>query len=289
MSIVTKIKNKLMNRDFVDPGDPGFGSKESLHLKSFASNKIEPILTVQNISLKFPEMERHVLQDITLTLYPGDCLILLGSNGSGKSTLMKLIQGIHTKTSGNISILQAKSARLKNRDLAKNLIALTQDLRSSLFFDFTVLENCLLWNLRQGGSLFQMRTQKERAFFAQYLKEFHPRLTEKLDTPLCSLSGGEKQALLLGLCLLHPPQLLLLDEHTSALDSHQTDVIMSLTMQYIAKHQVTSIICTHNLDHALKYGNRLIVMQDGKIILNADKTLKQTLARPKLLELLIPS
>ncbi len=256
-----------------------------MNILNISKKAQNPLLALQQVSLKFPDMERYVLQDVTLSIYPGDCIILLGGNGCGKSSLMKLMQGTYFPAEGEVKLLQKPLIEWKNKNLAKTLVVLTQDLRASLFFEFSVFENCLLWSLRQGGSLFRMTSTQERAFFSEYLMEFHPNLSEKLDVPLRLLSGGEKQALLLGLCLLHPPQLLLLDEHTSALDPHQTEIIMDLTVQCIQKHHVTSVICTHNLDHALKYGNRLIAIQDGKIIFEADSQSKQKLRREDLLGL----
>jgi putative ABC transport system ATP-binding protein len=294
LNIIKKLKNHFKesaHQEIVEAKAITQQSQASVRVQILATTedrvqaRSQEVLALQNLSLKYSEMERPVLQNIDLSVYQGDCLILLGGNGCGKSSLMKLIQGASQPTGGSIEFMRKPLHLWKNCDLAKKSITLNQDLRSSLFFEFSVLENCVLWSLRQGGSLLAIKSSQERLFFSHYLADFHHQLADKLDTSLRLLSGGEKQALLLGLCLMHPPQLLLLDEHTSALDPKQSDLMMALTVQCIKKHQVTSIITTHNLEHALKYGNRLIAIREGKIIFEADKEQKKKLRREDLIRL----
>jgi putative ABC transport system ATP-binding protein len=247
-------------------------------------NALSSVLNLQDVFLKLPGLERPILQSIQFSVYPGDCIILLGGNGSGKSSLMKLIQRHYLTTEGKILFKQKALEEWNQAKLAKALITLNQDLSTSLFYDLTVLENCMIWALREGSVSWQISTKRENLFYREYLASYHTHLPEKLETPVRLLSGGEKQALLLALCLRYPPQLLLLDEHTSALDPVQAERIMARTHKALKTHQVTSIITTHNLDHALKYGNRLLAIREGKIVFSADKNKKETLTRSDLLE-----
>lgn len=242
------------------------------------------MLTLDSVSLKLSNMERYILQSISFSINRGDCIILLGGNGSGKSSLIKLIQGIYAHSEGKLIFNQKVLNHLSPEKLAMDIISLNQDLSTSLFYELNVLENCLVWELRQKKFCLQLGQHKERTFYHVYLAKFHPNLANKLETPVQLLSGGEKQALLLALCLRFPPQLLLLDEHTSALDPVQATLMMHLTHQALQTHKVTSIMTTHNLEHALQYGNRLIAIKEGKIVFEADENRKKNLTRAELLE-----
>lgn len=242
-------------------------------------------ISLQSVSLKLSNVERPILESINFTVNKGDCIILLGGNGSGKSSLIKLIQGLYIRTSGYIEFNQKALEHLSSEKRAEAIISLNQDLSTSLFYELNVLENCLIWELRQERVSLRLQTHKAKAFYQEYLGKFHPNLPNKLKTSVQLLSGGEKQALLLALCLRCPPQLLLLDEHTSALDPVQAELMMAHTYQALKEHQVTSIITTHNLEHALQYGNRLLAIKEGKIVFEANEIVKRSLTRTELLEL----
>lgn len=234
------------------------------------SNKV-PLLVLDEVSLKYPDMERMVIQSLSFSLYEGDCVIVLGGNGSGKSSLIKLINRTVNATSGCIRGLDRQG-----------IITLTQDMSHSLFYDLTVFENCLIWGLKNQKLSFKIHTHSEREYYREYLQPYHPNLAEKLDRPLRNLSGGEKQALLLALCLEAHPKLLLLDEHTSALDPIQSDQMMQYTYKALKAKNITSVIITHNLNHALQFGNRLIGLKEGKLVFHADYAAKEKLERHEL-------
>lgn len=222
-------------------------------------------LDIQHISLKIPGAEKLILSNIHYQVNKGDFIIILGSNGSGKSSLLKCLDRRYTPTAGKI-VLQHKSlARYSTKELSKKVITLTQNCHDSLFTSLTVLENYLLVKQREHPSLFSLRQKQERAFFADYLREFNPNLPNKLDQVVEHLSGGEKQALALALSVLYPPDILLLDEHTSALDPKSAQQLMALTARVTKDHHITCMLTTHDLDIALHYGNRILALKQGEV------------------------
>jgi putative ABC transport system ATP-binding protein len=208
------------------------------------------ILQLNNLALTLGG--KPILQDINYQVDEHDFIILLGSNGSGKSSLLKLLHQHYQPTSGTITYT-----------VNHRIAVLTQNPSDSLFPTLTVYENYLL--AKQQHLLAITHHMTERVFLTNYLIAYNPQLCHKLDLPVNYLSGGEKQALALALCLLQPPTLLLLDEHTSALDPNTSAQIMQLTQTMLTKHHITCILTTHDLAIALNYGNRLLVLREGKI------------------------
>ena len=228
------------------------------------------ICVVDNVGLRFPLADRPILQNINYAIEYGDRIILLGGNGSGKSSLLKLLNRTYQPTSGKIYLKQRESRNIPAQFLSQRVVTVTQDLRDSLFFNLTVLENCILWETRFQRISFQISKHKETTFYRDYLADFHIQLPKKLDVCVAALSGGERQSLVLALCLLHPPELLLLDEHTSALDPKIAANLISYTEKLLAEKSITCVLATHNLEIALKYGNRLLALAEGQIRLQAD-------------------
>lgn len=223
---------------------------------------MKPLLSIKKMSLSVSTKETPILDDISLDIHPGEFVILLGSNGSGKSSLIKMINGLSVPTSGTVSLLGVDITKQPIHQRAQSMITLTQDLNLSTFSELTVLENCLIALHRNRG----VSPKKEREQVRHYLATYSAKLSEALDEPVTSLSGGERQTLALAMSLYQTPSLLLLDEHTSALDPAMADKLMALTSQAAQNKSITTLMTTHNLQDALRYGTRLIVMRHGKLI-----------------------
>lgn len=212
------------------------------------------ILKATNISFNAPTIDRVILQNTDLTINKGDFVILLGANGSGKSTLLKLLSGQITPSSGNISINDISINKLSSHQKSCDIVTLSQNAEDRLFLDMTISENIALWESR-----FLKNSQKID-------ERIHARFQNSMNNKVRHLSGGERQALLLYLALTHPPQILFLDEHTSALDYKASSEIMTLTASEITNNHTTTIMVTHNIQDAISYGNRIIIMNKGLII-----------------------
>lgn len=232
-----------------------------------------PILEIQNLTITLSELCPPILDNISLKIYPGDFVILLGSNGSGKSSLIKAING-SIKYDGNIILNGQTINNQKIETLAKEIATLNQDLNLSTFSEMTVLENCLLAAIS--------KKQKIPLNLPEYLEQFNYKLPQKLHQLVKRLSGGEKQALALAMAAMSTPKLLLLDEHTSALDPKTAQHIAELTYKMAVRNNLTTIMTTHNLNHAVNYGNHIIALKNGKVIL---QTTKNNVNNKDLLEL----
>ncbi len=220
------------------------------------------ILQLQNIQVKFPNTNKCSLQKINFTVEKNDFVIVLGSNGSGKSTLLKLLYKQYRANIGDIHFLNQPISSYSEKKFNQQIAILTQDCNESLFASLSVYENFLLVKKFKAINTNHL---SDREFLKDYLYEFNCNLSNKLDMTINVLSGGEKQALALAFCLLRPPTLLLLDEHTSALDPKTSDQIMELTQQKVIEHQITCLLTTHNLNIAMQYGNRILALRDGQI------------------------
>lgn len=215
--------------------------------------------------LNFDRVSLHlnskaILSDINLTVHSQEMIMMLGSNGSGKSSLLKLIDRRYAFQQGKLTLDSIPIERYSSKNLAKTITTLTQNPLDSLFPHLTVKENLLIACARI------KLPQKITPSLKDHLAEFNPKLISHLDSLCINLSGGEQQALVLALACLVGPKILLLDEHTSALDPHTAENLMRLTQEKIRAYGITCIISTHHLDHALRYGDRLIALQQGKIL-----------------------
>ncbi len=238
------------------------------------------VVDLQNISVLVPLMSREILNDINYRIYSNDFIVVLGSNGSGKSTLINLINQKILPTNGRINY--SLSTRKKQY---LDIMTLTQKVEESIFPNMSVLENYLLWNYKFNllGKISSRKLTVNR--LKLYLQKINSPLQEKLDTNISCLSGGERQALLLIMCVLLKPKLLLLDEHTSALDPKMAEIVISDTAKYVGKEKIPCMMTTHNIEHALNFGNRLLVLKNGKIVLDLADQEKQKLTKKDLISL----
>lgn len=224
---------------------------------------------------------KTILDDVNLTIYEHDFLTILGGNGAGKSTLFNVIAGTLMLTSGSISILGKDVTHLPAEKRANYLARVFQDPKMGTAPRMTVAENILIAKYR--GEKRGLLPRKIHSFtdeFKKLVARTGNGLEKHLDTPTGLLSGGQRQALSLLMATLKRPELLLLDEHTAALDPKTSVSLMNLTDEFVTGDQLTALIITHHMEDALKYGNRLIVMKDGKIIkdLNQDEKAQMAIA-----------
>ncbi|MGT2926610.1 ABC transporter ATP-binding protein [Streptococcus cuniculipharyngis] len=210
---------------------------------------------------------KTILDDVTLTIYENDFLTILGGNGAGKSTLFNVIAGTLMLTSGSISILGQDVTQLPAQSRAKYLARVFQDPKMGTAPRMTVAENLLIAKFRgEKRGLVSRKIQDYTDEFQGLIGKIGNGLEKHLETPAGLLSGGQRQALSLLMATVKRPDLLLLDEHTAALDPKTSQSLMALTNQFVQGDQLTALMITHHMEDALKYGNRLLVMKDGKII-----------------------
>ena len=244
-----------------------------------------PLLCLANIFLQAPNKESPILNNLSLEVFPGEFIVLVGSNGCGKSSLLRVINGLLHPNSGTLQ-LEGKNLLSKSlNERSRSIVTLTQDLNLSTFSDLTILENCQIALHRNKKTSFSFSSKKEEKQIKEHLSAYNPSLSEKLHLPVSNLSGGERQTLGLAMNLWLTPSLLLLDEHTSALDPHMAKKLMKLTSETVIEKKITTLVVTHNLEDALQYGTRLIAMNKGRIIANFPYEEKRKLTHEKLYSL----
>jgi putative ABC transport system ATP-binding protein len=239
------------------------------------------LLKLSNVYFS-PHKSLTITDDVSLEIDSGDFAVIIGGNGSGKSTLIKLINRVYQHTAGSISFCGKAIERYSKKQLAQRVVTLSQFVKDSLFINLTIEENARLLEMSYSSS--KSSKKKFDQALSDYLKDFNVKLSRSLNTPLYLLSGGEQQILAFALYLRHQPKLLLLDEHTSALDPKTAARIMELTRDIISQRQVTCLMTTHSLDIALNYGNRLLAIKEGKLIFQADGEKKAALQKADLLD-----
>ena len=227
------------------------------------------------------EEEKIILNDVSLDIFEHDFITILGGNGAGKSTLFNVIAGTLPLTSGDIYILGENVTSFSPEKRAKYLSRVFQDPKMGTAPRMTVAENLLIAKFRgEKRRLVPRRLKRYRKEFQEIIEKIGNGLEKHLDTPIEFLSGGQRQALSLLMATLKRPELLLLDEHTAALDPKTSVALMELTDDFVQRDQLTTLMITHHMEDALKYGNRLIVMKDGQIIqdLHQEEKAKMTIA-----------
>lgn len=220
----------------------------------------------------------HVLKDISITINDGDFISVIGSNGSGKSTLLNTIAGSFLPTSGKISFGDDDVTSLKEHKRAKYIGRVFQDPNVGTIGNISIEENLALAIKRGDKRSLKWALKKEYIpLYQEKLAPLNLNLENRLGEKVKSLSGGQRQAVTLLMATLKKPEILLLDEHTAALDPKTSKKIMKLTEDLIAENHLTAIMITHNMKDALKYGNRLVMISNGKIIFDCLKDEKDKL------------
>jgi putative tryptophan/tyrosine transport system ATP-binding protein len=243
-------------------------------------NKIHKTFTSEN-GLE----NNHVLKGISLTLNDGDFLTVIGGNGSGKTTLLNCICGVQKPDSGTISIDGLDITKLPEYKRAKLIGRVFQDPMQGTIPEMTIIENLsLALNRGKSAGFGWSMTKNKREFFEEQVKAFDLGLENRLDDRMKSLSGGQRQSLTLLMATFNSPKLLLLDEHTAALDPKTARKVMEKTDEIVQRTKIPTIMITHNMKDAINYGNKLIMMKDGKIIFECEGKEKADLTVDKLIK-----
>ncbi len=230
----------------------------------------EIMLKLTNITKTFNPntiTEKKAIQGIDLHLVPGDFVTIIGGNGAGKSTLLNLISGVYTVDSGEIILDGINLTNKKEFKRAEYLGRVFQDPMMGTAANMQIQENLALAYRRGKKRGFSWGiTHDEKELFKEKLSHFDLGLENRMASKVGLLSGGQRQALTLLMATLKHPKILLLDEHTAALDPKTAKKVLDLTDEIITQEKLTTFMVTHNMKHAIKYGNRLIMMHEGKVI-----------------------
>ena len=229
--------------------------------------------------------EKRALTGVNLELAPGDFVTVIGGNGAGKSTLLNMIAGVFPLDSGTITLDGTDVSRLSEPARAKYLGRVFQDPMRGTAPDMQIDENLALARRRgQRRTLAWGISREEKDQYPALLKELDLGLETRMESKVGLLSGGQRQALTLLMATLTNPKLLLLDEHTAALDPKTAAKVLNLTEKIVNERQLTTIMVTHNMHDAIRLGNRLIMMHEGNIIYDVRGEEKAKLTVPELLQ-----
>ena len=229
--------------------------------------------------------EKRAIDGLDLTLEDGDFVTIIGGNGAGKSTTLNLIAGVFPADQGSILLDGVDITRLPEHKRAKYLGRVFQDPMMGTAATMGIEENLALANRRgQRRTLRPGITAQEREIFRKQLAALGLGLEDRMTSKVGLLSGGQRQALTLLMATLKKPRLLLLDEHTAALDPKTADKVLQITEEIVARDKLTTLMVTHNMKHAIQYGNRLIMMDAGKVVVDIRGEEKKNLTVRDLLE-----
>lgn len=229
--------------------------------------------------------EKTALRNISLILDEGDFVTLIGGNGSGKSTLLNCVAGVHPVDQGSIVIDSIDVTKFSEHRRAGILGRVFQDPMVGTAANMGIEENlALAFRRGKNRSLKWGINPKERELYKELLRPLDLGLENRLDCKVGLLSGGQRQALTLLMATLKKPKLLLLDEHTAALDPKTAAKVLELSDKFIEEGNLTTLMVTHNMRDAIKHGNRLIMMYDGRILLDIKGEAKEKLTVEDLLQ-----
>lgn len=245
------------------------------------------MLEIKNVSKTFNAgtvNEKRALKNVNLTLEDGDFVTVIGGNGAGKSTMMNAIAGVWPVDEGQILIDQVDVTRLAEHKRARFLGRVFQDPMTGTAGTMGIEENLALAKRRGRGRFLRAGiTKKEREEYREQLKILGLGLEDRMTTKVQLLSGGQRQALTLLMATMQKPKLLLLDEHTAALDPKTAAKVLETTDYIVNRDKLTTLMITHNMKDAITHGNRLIMLMDGKIILDIRGEEKRSLTVEDLL------
>ena len=248
------------------------------------------MLKVENVYKSFGSgtpNQKLALNGVSIEMKEADFITVIGGNGAGKSTFLNSVAGMFPVDSGSISIDGFDVTRLPEYKRAQFIGRVFQDPRMGTATNMTIEENLAMALARgQKRHLFKKGlTNAQRIKFKEYLEILDLGLENRMSAKTGLLSGGQRQALTLLMATMTKPKLLLLDEHTAALDPKTAKKVLELTKQIIADDKLTAIMITHNMKDALRFGNRIMMMNEGKIIIDLDEEKKKNLEVKDLLQM----
>ena len=222
---------------------------------------------IRKVFFQHTPNEKVALDHVSLHLAEGDFVTVIGSNGAGKSTLLNVVAGVYRPESGSVVIDKTDVTKLPDFRVADYVGRVFQDPMAGTCPNGTVEQNLSMAYMRgKRRGLRQSLTKAKRAVFREELKALELGLEDRLGVDAGLLSGGQRQALSLLMATFSNPRILLLDEHTAALDPARAELITQLTERAVARYGLTTLMVTHNMEQALRLGNRLIMMHEGRII-----------------------
>ncbi len=247
------------------------------------------MIVLNDVSVAFnlsTPMEYFALRSLTLRIQEGEFVTVIGGNGAGKSTLLHLLAGEIKATCGSLFINKMNITELSEAQRAKFVSRVFQDPLVGSCGDLTIEENMGLAFLRgYGRSLKKAVTKNDRKYFRDLVAGLKLGLENYLEVPMKHLSGGQRQAISVLMATLQPSRILLLDEHTAALDPKMAKRVMSITTQLIEEQKLTVLMVTHSMSQALEYGTRTILMQEGRVAKDISGRERSAMTPHDLLEL----
>ena len=246
------------------------------------------MLDLKDVTVIFNEgtvNEKVALSHIDLHLDQGDFVTIIGSNGAGKSTMFQSISGAVELTQGQVILNGEDITNYPEYQRSRYIGRLFQDPLKGTAPSMTIEENLSLASQRGKHFRLTLFSHKHKQEYKKALQEWDLGLEDRLDTKVGTLSGGQRQALTLLMATYVTPQLLLLDEHTAALDPKTAKKVLTITEQLVKEHHITTLMITHNMEDALKYGNKTMIMKDGEIIAVVEGEQRQNMTVDELIHL----
>lgn len=238
------------------------------------------MMKIDRVSMTFNQGtpdENQALNNVSLDVHDGDFVTVIGSNGAGKTTLYNAITGTYTPTEGRIFIRDIDVTRTPEFKRSRYIGRIFQNPLLGTAGKMSLEDNMVICHKKGYKSLKISLNNKLRDYFRSRLRELDMGLENRLKDNVELFSGGQRQALTLLMAVLSEPAILLLDEHTAALDPRNAEIVMNLTEKFAKEYKLTVMMITHNMQHALQYGNRLLMMDSGQIVLDIDSEEKSQL------------
>jgi len=232
----------------------------------------DPMIVLEDIEITFNKgtaLEMPALRGIGLAIPEGQFVTVIGSNGAGKSTLLNILAGELIPDRGRVLVADADITRAPVHRRARLVARLFQDPRAGLCEDMSIIENVAIASARTAPRrLARAVTPRLREAAAVRLRLLGLGLEDRLDDRVALLSGGQRQALALVMATFGPAKILLLDEHTAALDPGAAELVMRLTREVVQRHGITTMMVTHSMRQALDYGTRIVMLHQGRVMLD---------------------